>query len=145
MKIEWTKELIIDFRRKRDDFEYFKESNAKNQSYVAALFAHALIFTQYSHSCVMAKQELRKKIRDEVETIVRGFFDTAELDLYATRIGAQPMASSVHFVNEQIVNLKGRSTHLVYFAGDKAELLEYCPWFVEMDDYPNVYKTNYGR
>lgn len=145
MKLKWTETLIADFRRERDEFEYFKEKHAKNYSYVAALFAHALIFDQYSHNCVLATSEVKMKIHDEIKSILKNVLYYGDEDCHITikKIAIPEVNSAVHFCSTNVQNMRGMSTNLVYYAGDAIHLLENYPWMSELPDYPNMFKSNY--
>ncbi|ADG60076.1 hypothetical protein Acj9p176 [Acinetobacter phage Acj9] len=146
-EVIYTKEIIEDFKQCRDDFDYFKDKYAKNNSYVCAFFAHKLIFTHNSTSVIMCSPKMRLvEMRGEIRAIINALPPVIGADLIS-RDNTQYMStkhySCIMFRAENPNSLRGPSLNYLYHDG-KDNIRQAAPWMVPTD-IPNLYKSTLGH
>lgn len=134
-----TIELVEIFKECHNNFEAFKEKYAKNYSYVAAHFAHRLIFRQYQTCLVLSNKVTRNGIRDEIIAILNNVPKEFKPDMHILVTRVSVGTSTVFFSPEDPNHIRGRSPALVYTSSPELWVV-LAPLCMEvLDDIPNLY------
>lgn len=156
MKQILTQEMVTKFRALRDNPDLFKDTYAKNQSYVASALAYSIIFETNQRSVVIALIELLEKIKLEIRQIITNI----ELDLefprnlfdfdHATYFSNFSTDSKIIFKHvrnytENDHNLvRGMATSYIYYGGDHMNICRGTPWMAPTE-IPNLLANCYKK
>ncbi|UQS94249.1 hypothetical protein ABNavy71_180 [Acinetobacter phage AB-Navy71] len=138
-----TQELAEIWKGCKADFDNFKEMYAKNQSYVAARFAHRIIFNQYASCAILANRVIRNGVRDEIISILDKIPEEFIVSKKLCSSYIEVNGSMMYIFAENVLNLKGRSTDLVYTTNLDIVAQAVAPLSLLPDnDIPNLYVRN---
>ncbi|CAL1777656.1 hypothetical protein BRC2024_PQPTKSFJ_CDS_0119 [Tegunavirus sp. BRC001] len=134
-----TSELVEIFKECRGNFESFKARYAENYSYVAAHFAHRIVFYDFQTCIVFGNKIIRGNIRDEVVQILNNIPDEFKTTLSILMTRIQHGNSMVYFVAEDSNHLRGRSPSIIYTTSDEIKYTMAPLCMEQLDGIPNLY------